>query len=155
MEKLKASVILDALNTLKKPETETIHTEKAIQETIYQIEDINAEKAFIKNYSNRKRSIDCSVNASDFPRLFNCHTSDKKFIINIANGVNKTVSDVNIYIMSSGRTNKEKTEIITSILMNWIYANGSVIESKVLKNYIKMLKDVEKDAKLSETPATS
>ena len=39
--------------------------------------------------------------------------------------------------------------------MNWIYANGSVIESKVLKNYIKMLKDVEKDAKLSETPATS
>ena len=155
MENLKCKIMLDALKSYKGID-ENKSMEKEIMEAIYQIEDVNAEKAFIKNYSKTKRSVDCSINVSDFARLFNHHTSDKKFIINITNGLgSKHTSDVNIYIMSAGRTNKEKTEIITNVLMNWIYANGSVIESKVLKNYIKQLKEVEKDAKLLETPATS
>ena len=147
MEKLKISTMLYALKNLNLDDSEI--NQKDVQESIFQLEDINAEKAFIKNCSKIKMKIDSFLDISNLPRLFNHHTNDKQFAL----GVNdKRVSDVYLNITSSGQTNKEKVEIITNTLINWIYANGDVIDSKILKGYIKQLKEVEKESKLSETP---
>ena len=72
-EKLRHTVILDALHTYKnKKDGSQMYNEKDIQETIYQIEDINSEKAFIYNKSNPKETIkgDISMEAYDVYKLF-------------------------------------------------------------------------------------
>ena len=70
-EKLRHVVILDALHEYKKGK-DNMYNEKDVQETIYQMEDITNEKAFIYNKSNPKETIkgDISMEAYDVYKLF-------------------------------------------------------------------------------------
>jgi hypothetical protein len=70
-EKLRHVVILDALHEYKKGK-DNMYNEKDVQETIYQMEDITNEKAFIYNKSNPKEITkgDISIEAYDIYKLF-------------------------------------------------------------------------------------
>ena len=81
-EKLKHIVILEALNEYKKGK-DNMYNEKDVQETIYQMEDINNDKAFIYNKSTPKETIkgDVHLEIYDIYRLY------KNLIMNVNEGV--------------------------------------------------------------------
>tara|TARA_R100001244_G_C5127602_1_gene125001 strand:- start:222 stop:740 length:519 start_codon:yes stop_codon:yes gene_type:complete len=81
-EKLRHTVILDALNEYKKGK-DNMYNEKDVQETIYQMEDINNKKAFIYNKSTPKETIkgDVCVEIYDVYKLY------KNLIMNVNEGI--------------------------------------------------------------------
>jgi hypothetical protein len=143
MENLKCKVMLDALKSFKGID-ENKSMEKEIMEAIYQLEDINQGKAFIKNISRKENNIECTFNVSDLTRFLSLMQEGGEFLLNNEKRNCRTSIVKYHFFERMAETKKDKIQEIAYNIQEWAKYSQPHFTSKTCDEFLKIFKEQKK-----------